>query len=127
MNIVDVLWVLSDRDDLVNQSRHGIYPFSACRSDSDRDAIYYDDTHPVRDEDGSVRYPVVLDYLVDDCHHDIISEYGTIAEDYTVTISAVKFESEDDFEIEMIVKADDSSTEGNDIVYCISNGQYSTC
>lgn len=126
MNIVDVLWALSDRDDLVGRSRHGIYPFSKYRSDSDEGALYYDDKNPIYDEVGSVRYPVVRDYLVDDCHHDIVSKYGVTAEDYTITVSAVKFEGEDDFEIEMIVEADGGDV-GNYITYCISNGQYYTC
>ncbi len=126
MNIIDVLWVISDRDDLVNGSSHGIYPFSEYHKHNDKAALYYDDEKPMYEEDGTVRYPVVRDCLVDDCHHDIISTYGSVEEDYTVTVYAEKFQG--GIEIEMVVSAgEDDFFERNSIIYCISDGKYYVC
>jgi hypothetical protein len=126
MNITDVLWVISDRDDLVNGSSHGIYPFSEYHKHNDRAALYYDDKDPTYEDDGTIRYPVVLDCIVDEYHHDIISTYGRVDEDYTVTVYAEKFQGR--VEVCMVVEAnEDSIFKRNAIIYCISNGQYYVC
>jgi hypothetical protein len=123
MNIVDVLWIISERDNLVNGSSHGIYPFSEYRKHDDRVAIYYDDTNPTYGEDGIAHYPVVRICFDDGVHHDIMSVYGTVVEDYTVTVFAAKFK--DKFEIMMAIETDEDGVFGrNSVIYCISDGQY---
>ena len=126
MNIVDVLRVISERDDLVNGSSHGIYPFSEYHKHNDRAALYYDDENPTYGKNGTTRYPVVLDYVADGYHHDIISTYGRADEDYTVTVFAE--ESQGRVGIHMIVATKKCSFfKRNAIIYCISDGQYYVC
>lgn len=123
MNIVDVLWIISERDNLVNGSSHGIYPFSEYGKYNDRVAVYYDDSDPTYGEDGIVYYPVVRIYLDDGVHRDIMSVYGVAVEDYTVNVFVTKFKGK--LEIMMAVDTDEASVfERNSVIYRISDGQY---
>ena len=140
MNIVDVLWIISERDNLVNGSSHGIYPFSEYDKHNDRKALnydnkyhkhygkkplYYDDKDPTYGKNGIVYYPVVCVCRDDGVHHDIMSVYGTAVGDYTVTVFAVKLKDKDKLEIVMSVDTDENGVfERNSVIYRISDGQY---
>lgn len=124
MNVVDfIAQTVETRDQLISGSKHGIYPFSKYREHNDGNALYFDDSNPEKGVDGSVRYPVVWDYLVDDQHFDIISTYGIDDDEYKLTVRAVKFEENDDYEIEASVEARRPDALFDNIFYYISNGE----
>lgn len=59
---------------LAEKSEYGIRPFSTATV-QDKDGLLYDDKDPIEigdiDEDSS--YPLVVDSIIDEEHHDIIS------------------------------------------------------
>ena len=127
MTLTDVLWAIETRDEIVELGKMGIQPFSEYRR-YPRNSIFYDDKSPESDAYGSVRVPVVLDCLVDEFHHDIISTYGKYKDDYSIRVSA-RYDTElNEWSVEMIAEdyVPGSSLE-NSIIYDIKSGSYNVC
>ena len=59
---------------LAEKSENGIRPFSTAIV-QDKDGLLYDDKNPIeiRDIDEDSSYPLVVDSIIDEEHHDIIS------------------------------------------------------
>ena len=65
-------------NELARGSKDGIHPFSTATKQSVK-GLLYDDKNPIKvftDGDFSqTSYPLVADYLIDECHDDIISTW----------------------------------------------------
>ena len=105
-------------NELARDSKGGIHPFSAATK-QDVKGLLYDDKNPIEvfNDYGNysqTSYPLVADYLIDECHDNIVSTWTeTLAEDDiqivvmvdrdgTETVSEtvnITFKNDDDFSI----------------------------
>lgn len=128
MTPIEMLTLISTVNELAEQSKDGIKPFSEANtmffSESDKlneddmpNPIYYDDCSP--DENG--RYPVVKDCCLLVEHHDIISIFGTHDDIFNVCNLEIKAEiSEADSDACIVIK----STDDDDWEICIHDGMW---
>lgn len=130
MKPIEMLTLISTVNQLAEQSKDGIKPFSKAETisffdsaklneDDIPDPIYYDDRSP--DENG--RYPVIQQCLLVD-HHDIISIFGKSNDIFGVCNLEIKAEispdSEDDANTCIIIK----SIDDDDWEICIHDGMW---
>lgn len=102
MTPIEMLTLISTVNQLAEQSKDGIKPFSEAKEiscfesaemneDDISDPIYYDDS--VLDENGN--YEVVQDYLLVE-HHDIISTFGKCDDIFGMCNLEIKVEISED-------------------------------
>lgn len=125
MTPIKMLTLISTINELAEQSKNGIKPFSEAKeisfsesakmNDEDiQEPIYYDDDLP--DENGN--YPVVQQYLLVE-HHDIISTFGKSYDIFGMCNLEIKAEvSEDDSNACILIK----SINDEDWKVCIHDG-----
>lgn len=75
---VETIKFMKMLDDLAKMSNVGIEGFSTATAELYQTVVYYDDLH---DDDRKNR--IVLDAVIDECHHDIVCYYED-TEDYTI-------------------------------------------
>lgn len=74
---------------LAMESRYGVHPFSTATK-QDTKGLLYDDKHPIQSfSSSSLVYPLIADYLIDECHDDIISTWteGWLEDGIQVAVS----------------------------------------
>ena len=80
--------------------RDGIKPFSKMQ-EYDPGALLYDDENPIEifdsPYDSFAKYPLVADYLIDECHHDIITTYTNMWSSDGIRICVIIREDSDPF------------------------------
>ena len=126
MNMIDVLYVLAERDELIKMSTNGIFPFSQAGLEDYKQAVYYDDTQPEDFGDDCLRYPVVKNGLIDEVHHDVITTYGCRYDDYSISVFVEVYEGKPEISFKVYLDADNPDNE-NSIEYMISDGDYYVC
>lgn len=133
MTPIEMLTLVSTINELAEQSKDGIKPFSEAKEisffesaklnkDDMPNPIYYDDSSP--DENG--RYPVVQDYLLYG-HHDIISTFGKFDDIFgmcnlEIKVEVSKSDSEDDIDAHILIKSICDDEEDCEIL--IHNGMW---
>lgn len=61
--------------ELTELSKNPILPFSEATSDNLKHHIFYDETRNINNDGDFEAHPVVLNALIDEIHHDIVSTY----------------------------------------------------
>lgn len=74
---------------LAEDSKYGIHPFSTATK-QDVNGLLYDDKNPIIVKKNGCpsysSYPLIADYLIDECHDDIISTWTDIWADDNVQV-----------------------------------------
>lgn len=108
-------------NELIQKSKQGYVPFSKVTSDFHPEGIIYDDSHIDERESSndSMCYEIILDCVVDECHHDIVSTYDDYCEDNRISVRACHDITNDSFYVEIIVRES-----GEGVYIFIENGEF---
>ncbi|MDE6034374.1 MAG: hypothetical protein K2G36_00470 [Ruminococcus sp.] len=111
---IAVIIFISIINELAEQSKNGIKPFSEINKDDISNPIYYDDSAP--DENG--RFPIIQDYLSLK-HHDVISTFDKCDDIFAMCNLEIKAEvSEDNNNARILIKY----INDEDWKFCIHDG-----
>lgn len=114
-------------NELVEQSKEGYKPFSELKTYEEKmdfkGVVYDDETRTVNTEENMAYYDVVLDSLIDENHHDVISTYDNIHRDLSIQF-AEDLEDKESSHIFVHIGTPRDISEGDDLFVCILDGHY---